>query len=77
MGISIQQIAVQLIELQGNRGGSSMSRQNSQGTGIVNFVGATPLQDLYKGRHRVTACELLNKLQTVKKIYFQLIFQWF
>ena len=41
--VSIQNTVVQTIELQGNRGGTGKSRQNSSDTGIAKFAGATPL----------------------------------
>ena len=40
---AIQNTVVQSIELQGNRGGTGKSRQNSSGTGIAKFAGAAPL----------------------------------
>ena len=39
----IQNTVVQSIELQGNRGGTGKSPQNSSGTGIAKFAGAAPL----------------------------------
>ena len=40
---TIQNAVVQSIELQGDRCGTSKSRQNSRGTGIAKFAGAAPL----------------------------------
>ena len=39
----IKNTVVQSIELQGNRGGTGKSRQNSRGTGIAKLAGAAPL----------------------------------
>ena len=39
----IQNTVVQSNELQGNRGGTGNTRQNSQGTGIAKLAGAAPL----------------------------------
>ena len=36
---------VQSIELQGNKGGTGKSRQNSRGTGIAKLAGAAPLME--------------------------------
>ena len=40
---AIQNTVVQSIELQGNRGGTGKSRQNSRGTGIAKLASAAPL----------------------------------
>ena len=40
---TIQNTVVQSIELQGNKGGTSKSCQNSSGIGIPKFVGSAPL----------------------------------
>ena len=41
----IQNNVVQSIRLQGNRGGTGKSRQNSQGTGIATLAGAALLME--------------------------------
>ena len=41
--VSIQNTVVQSVELQGNRGGTGKSRQNSSGTKLVKFAGAASL----------------------------------
>ena len=40
---AMQNTVVQSVDLQGNRWGTDMSRQNSRGNGISKFAGAAPL----------------------------------
>ena len=42
---AIQNNVVQSIELQGNRGGTGKSRQNSRGSGIAKLAGSAPLME--------------------------------
>ena len=45
MFLPTENTVVQSIKLQGNRGGTGKSRQNTRGNGIAKLVGAVPLME--------------------------------